>query len=133
MPSITFCFNSCFECVEQVAASVRGLCEQASFSQAQMHEIELSVVEALNNTVEHAYADRDDGRISMTWALTERDLRIDILNWGRSMAGVPQVDLPGASAERGRGWPIMHSCVDEVEYFSEQGVNTLRLVKILKP
>lgn len=85
---------------------------------------ELVLAEVLNNIVEHAYAGRQDGQISLQVTRTGRMLRLDIRDQGTALLGerlpparavnldVPRDELP----EGGFGWYLIHRLAHQVEY-----------------
>lgn len=131
MPKITLTIASRLEDVSLVGGAVRGLCEAASLPPPDVFQIELAVVEALNNIIYHAYQNRPEHQVSLTWMLANGGLRIEISDQGQAMMTRPDGKMPEALQENGRGWPIMMACMDQVEYYSTNGLNTLILIKQL--
>lgn len=101
-------------------------------------EIELCVVEAMNNVVEHGYGlcAGQPFELSLWWS--EHGLVIELRDEGRPIpegmldqASLPEVgdgdiqDLP----DRGWGLGLLRELMDEVHYESRQGGNLLRLVR----
>ncbi|MFO1352822.1 MAG: anti-sigma regulatory factor [Gammaproteobacteria bacterium] len=131
MGAITLVIDSELQNVALMAAAVRGLCAAAALTKVDIDRLELGVVEALNNAIIHAYKDQPGGEIRLLWTQEEDMLRIHISDQGQSMRFPPDGHLPGPEAENGRGWFIIQSCVDQLEYGSERGVNTVTLTKRL--
>lgn len=130
MHSITLSLESQWKDVDLAAAAVRGLCAQLSLPEERIGEIELSVVEALNNTVKHAYGEQKGQPIKLIWSEYSDTIQIEIHSWGKPMKRIPPGELPPAESENGRGWYIIKSCVDQfVCYAMEDGTNVVKLVK----
>lgn len=96
---------------------------------------ELIAAEVLNNIVEHAYADRTDGRISL-WCCQESDgLHLKFEDEGVAMPGnsvpgskktntaVDLYDLP----EGGFGWSMIHELTKDLTYRRDGSRNVLTL------
>lgn len=131
MQKITLMIASRLEDVSLVGGAVRGLCEYATFPPPDGFQIELAVVEAVNNVIFHAYQNQPEHQVTLTWILANQCLRIEIVDQGRAMMALPARDMPEDLRENGRGWPIMLAFMDQVEYHSDNGVNTLTLIKQL--
>ena len=95
-------------------------------------DLELAVVEAANNIVEHGGATGNEG-ITLKFAVDRGVAVMTLIDRGRP---VPQGlyhqcrDTP-ADAEDGRGVGIIRACVDTVHYASADGLNRLTLTKLL--
>ncbi|MCR9124827.1 MAG: ATP-binding protein [Rhodobacteraceae bacterium] len=97
--------------------------------------LEIAVSEALNNIVEHAYAGRPPGVISISLLHTAPDLVVDILDGGAAFPGgvLPEgrpVDVSGAHEtlpEGGFGWHLIRSLTAHLEYTRTDNRNHLRL------
>lgn len=129
------------EQVARVAARIREFCTRPPLTDRDLMGIELCVVEALNNAIEHACGGMPANhgiRVDATWEAPE--LQLEISDPGRAMPpGVleaaarralePDTDDPGALPERGRGLAIMQHLMDRVSYRSDRDRNTLVLVR----
>lgn len=94
------------------------------------------LAEALNNVVEHAFADVAPGRIDLSLACSVKGVTIEIADDGRPMPGnappprqemkvdVPRHELP----EGGFGWTLIHDLASEITYRRAGRANRLRLV-----
>lgn len=107
-----------------VAATV-GLDEQDCM------QLRMAFGEVLNNLIQHASCD-DQGALVDIRILTARNaLELAVTDRGKPMAMPPRREFPDPEVEGGRGWPIILSCVDSVEYVVASGVNILTLRKFL--
>jgi serine/threonine-protein kinase RsbW len=128
---------------ERVAAEFAGVRRLAEFLQHASAEagvestlaidLELAMVESANNIVEHGYAGGSGGEIAIE-LLFEPDAVV--LTLSDTGSPIPPDDLARCrtmplDAVEGRGMGIIQSCVDEIAYSSEGGVNRLRLLKRL--
>jgi serine/threonine-protein kinase RsbW len=126
--------------VPEAGARIRRFCEEASLAGDDVAEIELCVVEAVNNAIEHAYGLRPGREVFVVAALGEAGLSIDISDEGRSIPHAVMLgpdplafdpaDIDGLP-ERGMGLAIIRRVMDEVSYRTHQGRNTLSLVRRL--
>jgi serine/threonine-protein kinase RsbW len=135
---------STFEDVALAACAVNALGRLGGLVPERADEVELAVVEALNNVVEHAYGLRPDQSIEVTVELDPEGLAVEILDQGRAAEpgylekprleslDFDETDIAGL-AESGRGSALLHLLLDEVRYRTEAGGNRLRLVKRIEP
>lgn len=98
--------------------------------------VELVLAEAINNIVEHAYADcLDTGVLSAQVSLFESYLEVSLRDRGSSFPDgtLPSGDLPDLEValellpEGGFGWYLIFSQAKSVDYTREAGQNTLLL------
>src|SRR4051812_31175879 len=71
--------------VRHSAAALRGILREVKCEAAHAVMIELSVVEAINNAIEHAYAEDPHGRVEIQLDLAVDMLEITISDTGRAM------------------------------------------------
>jgi serine/threonine-protein kinase RsbW len=116
--------------------TVDAVSEQIHLSPDDRMAVRLAVGEACNNAVFHAKAraDKPVGRVVVACRILPEALEIDITNDGNGFhPTVPPrvVDaMPEATAESGRGMPLMQMLMDSVEYLSERGNTVVRLRKL---
>lgn len=95
--------------------------------------VELVIAEVLNNIVEHAYTERDDGVIEVRLSYSDDSLGCTISDTGRPM---PNGELPeGAQKdlncdiadlpEGGFGWFLIHQLTQDLCYGRDNGRNIL--------
>jgi serine/threonine-protein kinase RsbW len=134
--AITLAIDSQFDHVFLVGVVVRAVCVQAGFAEEETAGVELCVVEAVNNCVEHAYREEPGHRVEVRLALAGGALRLEVRDRGRRMdwaAACARADACAAdpAAEGGRGIFILRSLMDEVGYTERDGANVLTLCKSL--
>lgn len=119
--------------VRRLAEWLRAACAAAGIGETAAFDLELAMVEAANNVVEHGYAGTTGGEIGLDFAVDRGAAVITLADQGTP---VPQglFDQCGEApldATEGRGIGIVQSCVDLVNYRSGDGLNLLTLTKLL--
>lgn len=127
-------FENLCECIEKAQSylSSQGIQEQtASICM-------LALNEALNNVVEHSYADAASGDIELYISVERKNIRFQVKDRGMS----PPEDLfsvkdrlpdPFDLPEGGWGLALIDTVMDDVGYCCKDGVNQLELVKRIEP
>jgi len=122
--------------VFMVGLAVRGLCAAVPFDDEAASAMELCVVEAVNNAIEHAYAGEAGHPVEVEIELTDGAMRVEVRDRGRGMdwaAACSRADRYAHDqlAEGGRGLVIMRSLADRLSYRCADGWNVLTLYKRL--
>jgi serine/threonine-protein kinase RsbW len=133
--AITLAIDSQLDHVFLVGLSVRAVCAAVGFASDATDAVELSVVEAVNNCVEHAYGEAGH-RVEVDLAFARETLRVGVRDRGRPLdwpAACARADAYEADpgAEGGRGLFIIRSLMDSVDYVAADGVNELIFTKHL--
>lgn len=97
--------------------------------------IELALAEALNNIVEHAFANTAPGMIRLELCIGDGSLRVSLADDGVPLPGLalPKGDLPDHRVARtglpegGFGWFLLHESTERIVYAHEGGWNHLTL------
>jgi serine/threonine-protein kinase RsbW len=123
--------NATLASVRELAEHLKGWCERAGLDPAAAFDIELAMVEAANNVVEHGYGPGGEGTIGLFASITDDVATVILTDTG---SPVPQDffdggDMPDPMALGGRGSGIIRACVDDVSYVSGEGENRLVLTK----
>lgn len=140
--TISLAIESRPECIELLSSAVNGLCRLTALPATDIAQIELAMVEAVNNAVEHAYHGEPGHAVMVEFRLAPdrftllvRD-RGDPMEPGKLVAPVSVAKLNEADPEawplRGRGLAIIKSCMDSVEYHVCNGENTLTMNRLLR-
>ncbi len=115
-----------------VRQAVSGFAAVWGFKDDQCRAVTLAVDEALSNIIRHAYKNRRDQEIEISF-----EARLDCLEFNFVDRGEP-VDLAKCCAQPldsdalgGRGTHMIREIMDEVSYARESEVNRLRLRKCL--
>jgi len=125
--------------VQHVGEAVRCLCSHVDLAEAKPSSVELAVVEAINNSIEHAYQSESGNSVDVAFEYDADCLNIRISDYGapmpKSIAGMlmtdvtmpsGEVDLDGLP-ESGWGMQLVKSVCDEVSYQRSKSKNTLSL------
>lgn len=101
------------------------------------YEIELCVVEACNNSIEHAYKGSFDKSVEILLQLNPDNIFIEIADWGIPKPEGIKTDfdfdpedienLP----EGGMGIFLIEEIMDELNYRSENGKNIFTMIKYI--
>jgi len=118
--------------IPEVAAWVERQCHRFGLSETDGYKVKTCVVEAINNSVEHAYSGGCGNIRIVAWS-TNGHVNIEISDFGLApensfgpYGGVVRPDL-----ERGRGWLIMKAWMDQASFNRRGAKNIVRLVKRL--
>jgi serine/threonine-protein kinase RsbW len=123
------------DCIEFIGESLRVLCPLAGFSEAESYRLELGVIEALNNVVEHAYEFQPDATVRVQLTFLPDQLLFEIRDEGKPRPGNLahglsfDTEVVDSWPEGGMGLFIMHEVMDAITYERIDGVNRLTLSK----
>lgn len=129
--------------LEEVARMDRRLTSLFDGTPAMMpvfDAVRLSVAEAVNNCIEHAYSNEPGHPIEVSFEMATASVTVTIQDSGRAVPDgvfdcvqLPEFDPDDLSTfpEGGFGLFIIKTQMDDVSYQSCDGVNTLTLVKSL--
>jgi serine/threonine-protein kinase RsbW len=128
------------ECIELLSGALYGMC-QPVLPAAEIAKINLAMVEAVNNAVEHAYHGEPGHPVRVELELAPDRLGLRVQDHGQPMPPgrleavaafvEPDPEDPETWSMRGRGLFIIRSCMDTVEYEARDGVNTLSMSRLL--
>ena len=131
------CVSSSFENVRKIADFCIKSCRKY-FTSAELLEIELAVVEAANNIVEHSYKCVEGKPIEFSISCEQDSIKFTLINTGIAFMPPPQDEIPEMDWEKiedipehGRGLFIIYSSMDEVAFFQEGNTNILLMIKKL--
>jgi serine/threonine-protein kinase RsbW len=132
----TALYGARLESLAAIRRFVEDGCVRAGVSPDRQGALVLAVDEACTNIIEHGYAGRDPGQISISLDAEEDGVRVRIADSGRAFdpASAEAPDLAAGWEERpigGLGWHLIRQTVDEVRYRSDETGNVLTL--ILRP
>ncbi len=130
--TLTLAIESRPECIELLSGALGGLCQLLALPAA---PIEIALVEAVNNAVEHAYRGEPGHSVVVELRLSPSCLGLSVRDRGEPMdpwrlAGSAEIAEPDRAdpatwRPRGRGLAIIKSCMDSVEYQIQDGANIL--------
>jgi serine/threonine-protein kinase RsbW len=116
------------------------LCTAAGFTPVEGSEVEVCVVEAVNNSIQHAYQGDPDRRVELEITLMPGQIIFDVWDSGtRADAARMNADHRGALevqldclndiSESGRGLAIIQEVMDSFEYTPGTERNRFRMTK----
>lgn len=134
---VVLTIDSRLENVALIGVAVRAICELAHFSDAAAYDMELCAVEAVSNSVRHAYRGEAGHAVELRVSVLEDALEMRVLDRGLPVPEENRVPRPvdvdpsdlDSLAEGGRGTFLMHTLMDRVEYATEGGANLLFMRK----
>ncbi len=136
--STSFSIPARLEDVRLIAASANTIFSQLGFNSVDVYQLELSVVEAANNIIIHAYRNQPDKWLDFSLEVTNKKILCIFKDRGRTadFLNNPNPELPQnydieALSTHKRGVTIFCTVMDEVLFESRDGVNTITLVKYL--
>ncbi|WP_300670128.1 ATP-binding protein [Desulfoluna sp.] len=133
---ITFSIDSNLRDVALIGLSINKICSQIPLSDVEVYQIEACVVEAINNTIEHAYKNSSGNPVEVKLNLGIDRITFEVCDIGiRMMAShTPSLDFDPDDLENlpegGMGLFIIQQVMDQVDYTSGNGQNILKMTKI---
>jgi serine/threonine-protein kinase RsbW len=114
--------------------ALTGLAQLRDIGEDTMADLKLALTEAVSNSVRHAYGERGDGHVDITYELWPDRLGIQVVDNGNGFDPEETPVLEGEElSEGGLGIAIIKSIADEFELDSKLGSrgSRLRFVKLL--
>jgi serine/threonine-protein kinase RsbW len=111
--------------------AVRGVCACSPLKAESYAEMEVCVVEAVNNAITHAYRRQDGFRVETAITLHHDRISFEVTDFGTAIVefAPPTLEFDpediDSLPESGMGLFIIEAIMDEVNYRSEDGKNTL--------
>lgn len=128
------------ECIELLSGALCGAC-QLALPAAEIAKLNLAMVEAVNNAVEHAYHGEPGHWVRVELELAPDRFSLRVRDRGQPIPSgrleavtafiEPDPDDLDTWSLRGRGLAIIKSSMDTVEYATRDGVNTLSMSRAL--
>lgn len=121
----------------RVADFVADAAQKAKLTQKQSDDVQMAVDEAVTNVMEHAYAGKTDGPISIKLRVDTELFFVEIRDQGNAFNAkkVKKPNTKSSLAERaigGLGIFFMKKLMDKVEFTHDQAGNITRMTKKLK-
>ena len=140
MKKIKFIIESDLDNVSLVGMSVRKLCSLTPLSENILFQIELCVVEAVNNSIIHAYSGALIHEVEVILSFNKEYLLLEVNDNGKPMdseilekANISildeNIESPETISESGRGLAVIKECMDKVSYKSDNERNRLIMIK----
>ncbi|MEO7868421.1 MAG: ATP-binding protein [Candidatus Eisenbacteria bacterium] len=121
--------------VELLSRAVRAMCSASNMDLRSCARVELALVEAANNSVRHAYLLEAGHPLEVTFTLFDDHFKLEVSDEGSPMPErpAPVLDFDPTDIANlptgGMGLFLIHSVMDQVEYKSVDGRNTLAMTK----
>lgn len=140
VPTLTLKIESDLDNVRILGMAVNKVCESLELDEVIRAHIELCVVEAVTNSIRHAYEGESGHEITVRVVADPERLEILVIDSGNPVPedrqDAPELlldqDDPESVTEGGRGLFLIHTIMDEIDFGRDAGVNTLRMVKRLE-
>lgn len=118
------------DCMQPVAETME-LLKRHIDNESALYEIDLALTEACANVARHAYPEEAERPMRIDVSLTPGQcVELVVTDRGRGLDPcLLGAGLPEATAEAGRGIPMMTDLCDEVRFECEGGENRVRLTK----
>ncbi len=140
MNKIRFIINSDLNNVALVGMSINKICSLTPFSEKQAFQIELCAVEAINNSIIHAYNNVPVNEVEIALSINDNVLQIEVFDRGKAMKieSLEKADIKVVSnyannseifLESGRGLGFIKEYMDKVSYKSDKSGNCLTMIK----
>lgn len=126
--------------VQMIGKTVRCLCEDLALASANVTQVELAVVEAINNSIEHAYSYEKGFKVDVCFEVSGHALNVMIMDYGIPMppqtvkmltndeVKMPEFGTDSESLpESGWGVQLVKSLCDSMQYDRESACNKLSL------
>ncbi len=133
-----FSFTSEYHNISTVSRKIKSYLREQRVSKDVSDPILISLMEALNNSIEHAYVEEPGHNIDVIIGISKTRVEVDILETGitRTNFSKPKLQFDpndlSTAPEGGMGLYIMDTLMDSVSYKSENGVNTTSFYKRTK-
>ena len=135
MNSKKFSINSEYKNVNSVCFIVKTFCEDHFVEDKKIREIELSLAEALNNIIKHAYKGNANNSINVSLDISGKRFEVVLEDFGipRENIGEPTLNFDPSDIESlpegGMGLFIINHLMDENKYERIGNKNIFTLVK----
>jgi len=134
MPPPSLTIPSATRHLAEVRRFVTERATAAGLNEPDVDAVRLAVDEACTNAIEHAYAGRDDGSVTVETQANGKRFLVIVRHTGRPFdpARYNPLPLPEAVRQRRRGGfgvVLMNRLVDEVQYRQQGRVSEVKLYK----
>jgi len=120
-----------FIAVRSASQQVRTFLDRRGIGEADAAALELALVEAANNAVEHSPANAQSLSIKIDATIVGGAVELRITDRTPGFAWPKQANLPDNESESGRGLFLIQALVDRATYLRKNGDNCLVLTKAI--
>lgn len=138
MAIIKFSITSEYHNISLVSNKIKSFLIKERVDQTVIDPVLISLMEALNNSIEHSYLEEQGNTIDIIVSILHTKVEIDILETGitRTNLDKPKLEFDPDDLENvpegGMGLFIIDSLMDSTAYTSKNGVNTTTFSKEIK-
>ncbi len=94
--------------------------------------LQCAVVEVMNNSIQHAYQNKPDHPIEISFDINPGRVRIGVSDRGPAFFGPPKQTPPSPQDESGRGYEIIGAWVNKLEFERNDDWNTCWLEQTIQ-
>ena len=134
--NIRLSIDSRLEQVRVLSGALRGIGQELSLSEEQLGQLELMMVEAVNNVIEHAYQMQHGNDVQVRVEYSPQDVHLVISDQGHAMPDALHTETrempnPEDLPEGGWGMGLIHLLADSIRYSRDAKGNHLHVSKQL--
>jgi len=142
LKKIKFTIDSNLGLISFVGAAVNGICSLLLASEVECYQMELCVVEAVTNSIKHAYGLRKGNDVEIevfvypdkfVFKVWDEGTRMEqsLFEKKKNMKFKFDADKDAGIPEKGRGLAIINEIMDEVTYETVEGKNLITMMKLI--
>ncbi|MDX9989282.1 MULTISPECIES: ATP-binding protein [Thiothrix] len=134
--NIRLSIDSRLEQVRVLSGALRGIGQELSLSEEQLGQLELMMVEAVNNVIEHAYQMQHGNDVQVRVEYSPQEVHLVISDQGHAMPDALHTETrempnPEDLPEGGWGMGLIHLLADSIRYSRDAKGNHLHVSKQL--
>lgn len=136
--TITLIIDSKIDSIALLSTAVRAICNTVVTDNVVLYNIELCLVEAVSNVINHAYHHKSDNFVEIVVTVDDYHVSLSIKDNGeKANLPPPKQELDynpndvSSFPESGMGLFIINRIMDEVSYEEHEGKNVLTMKKKL--
>ncbi len=136
MYDIRLSIDSRLEQVRVLSGALRGIGKELALSESEIGQLELMMVEAVNNVIEHAYEFKTGNDVRVRLAYSPTEVHLIISDCGKAIPDMVQAQAgempdPESLPEGGWGLGLIHALADSCRYMHDPEGNHLYVSKQL--
>lgn len=133
---IAFSIDSCLPQVRLLSGALRGVAQEVGISSENMSQLDLIMVEAVNNVIEHAYQMEPGHQVRVRLLYSPLRSELVVSDTGRTMpaevhSGNHDIQDPFALPEGGWGLSLIQAMADSFHYVTDEQGNHLHIIKTM--
>ena len=134
--SIKLTIDSKIDDIELLSKSVRAICNTVINEEILLYNLELCLVEAVSNVINHGYHRKSGNAIEVIVTVDDRHVTFNILDSGDKLTELaPKKELMhsvkdlSSLPESGMGLFLINKIMDEISYCEQQNKNSMIMTK----